>query len=169
MIFLAVLFVAIIVLISWIIFMPVNIKINTTLDLYQVSQAGTVVISFHPHEAQPVAARIFGVKVNLRKEKSPGDEKIERKASKKMRKSPEAWSALFNGLLKSFQCRRFACSLDLGDVVLNAQLLPVLYALSRGPVRLRTNFTGEYFLDVFIQARINRMLWPVVRFFLTKK
>lgn len=169
MMILVLLLVALIVLVSWVIFMPVNIVINTTLGLYQLSQAGTVVVSFHPNKGQPVVARIFGVKIDLRKGKPAAHEKAVRKVRKKNSKPPEAWLLLFRGIMKSFCCKRFVCSLDLDDVVLNAQLFPVLHLLSHGPVRLSTNFRKECFLDAYIQARINRMLWPLLRFFLTTK
>lgn len=169
MIFLAAFFVAMVVLFSWIIFMPVNIRINTASHRFQVSQAGTWGISFHPNADRPVVARVFGIKIDFRKAKPAGNGKTARKVGKKIRKSPEAWLFLFRGLLKSFHCKRFVCSLDLDDVVLNAQLVPVLYFLSHGPVHLSTNFRKEYFLDVFIQVRISQIFWPLLSFFLIKK
>jgi hypothetical protein len=164
-----VLFVAILATL-WIIFVPVNIRVDTKQDLYEVSQPGTLSVSFHPHESSAVRIRVLGYALDPRsRQKRKGvDKKLPKPNSSRRMRSFSAWKHLFRGVIKSFRCRRFNCRVDFEDVVLNAQLSPIAYYASRGSVMLDINFRKEYHLDVWIQVRVYRMLWTFVRFSLTK-
>jgi hypothetical protein len=154
----------------WIVFVPVDLKINTTSGVYKVSQFGTVTMSLHPDERPVLRIRVFGfaIKTPSAAKEKPLQKKIAKKEKTKQIKSLKAWIELMNGVMKSFRCRRFICKIDFDDVVLNAQLFPVGYFINRGPVMVNVNFEKEYLLDIWIQARIHRIVWSFIRFYFTK-
>jgi hypothetical protein len=156
----------------WMAFIPLNIRINTSSGLYEISQTGSVTMSLHPGETPFFKLNVLGFRIETLRKKptklKASEEKRTRAKAKCKAKSLNAWLLLFNGIRRSFYCRRFVCSIDFDDAVLNAQLLPVGYFLSRGPVILNVNFEKKYLLDVWIQVRIYRMLWGFIRFYLTK-
>jgi hypothetical protein len=58
-------------LILWIFFIPVCLRIDTDLDRYEVTQAGTLNISFSPHEERRVRLKIFWLQCkNIGKEEN---------------------------------------------------------------------------------------------------
>jgi hypothetical protein len=161
----------ILAIVFWIAFAPLNVVVNTAQNRYHVSQAGTVTISWHPNERRYFKIRVFGLNLNPhpKQRATLSSAKPTKKVKPQAKKSLNAWIFLFKGILKSFDVRRFEGTIDFDDVVLNAQLYPVFYFANGGATRLSTNFRGEYYLDIFIQGRIYRMLWTVIRFYLTKK
>ncbi|HEY0744659.1 MAG TPA: hypothetical protein VGD40_24495 [Chryseosolibacter sp.] len=171
MIIAAIIFSIVLFPLLWILFMPVNIQVNTQSHLYTIQQTGTVKWSFHPGESPSMKLRILGFPVEINRQAAARKDAREKKRatkSKKMRKSMDAWLNFFSRLVSSFRCKRFVCNIDFDDVVLNAQLFPVGPLLSRGPVVLNVNFERNYLLDIWIQARLHRMLWAFIRFYLTK-
>ncbi|MFZ6014575.1 MAG: hypothetical protein ACOYXT_29820 [Bacteroidota bacterium] len=170
MIVAAIILLVMIIPVLWIVFVPVNLKVNTARDLYEVRQTGTVAISLHPEIIPFVRMRILGFSIDMKgvgKQKKPG-KKIDKKQRRKKVKSLGAWINLIKGVAKSFHCKRFICDIDFDDVVLNAQLFPIGYFASRGPVMLNINFERKNRLDIWIQARMHRMLWTFIKFYLTK-
>lgn len=163
-------FAILVVPVLWIIFLPVNIRVNTTRGLYNISQPGTISVSFRPQESPTVNFRVLGWPIDIRfnKKTNEPDKKGRKQIRSKRMKSFSAWRHLFSGVIKSFRCRRFICRVDFDDVVLNAQVFPIAYLASRGPVVLDINFGKRYHLDLWIQLRVYRMLWTFVRFSLTK-
>ena len=159
----------ILALLLWIIFTPVYVRVDTTMDLYEVSQAGTIRMSLHPGEDALFRMRVFGlqvpVKASGKSKKKPGERE---KKKSRFKRSASAWRYMVGGVLRSITLQRLACSVDLDNVVLNAQLVPVLMLVNRGPVSINTNLSGQYYLQLQVRARLNRLLWTFIRF-LTKK
>ena len=132
----------------WVIFIPVNIKVDTARGLYEIKQAGTVTVSLHPGVAPLVRIRILGFRIDTHgKEtaKRAGREKVKTRWPKRVKRSG-TWIYLVKGIVKSFHFKRFICSIDFNDVVLNAQLFPIGYFASRGPVMFNINFEKKYLL-----------------------
>ena len=155
----------------WMAFAPLNIIVDTVQNRYHVGQAGTVTLSWHPNERPYFKIHVFGLNVNPhpKQRSAKSSAKPTKKGRAQTRKSLNAWIYLFNGILKSFNVRRFEGTVDFDDVVLNAQLYPLFYFANGGATRISINFRGEYYLNIFIQGRIYRMLWTALRFYLTKK
>jgi hypothetical protein len=168
---LIIIFTLILAIFFWIAFAPLNIIVNTVQNRYQVSQVGTVTISWHPNERAYFKIRVFGLNVNTHPKETSAKSSV--KPTKKGRtqtgKSLNAWIFLLKGIFRSFTVRRFEGTIDFDDVVLNAQLYPVFHFANGGATRISTNFRGEYYLDILVQGRIYRMLWTVIQFYLTKK
>ena len=170
MIFLIVLTAMVVLPFVWVVFVPVYIEVNTDNNLYQISQAGTVRISFHPAGHPLVTMYMLGFKVNTNQKRSSESVKAVRKQRKRpFKRSLNSVMYLLKGIARGFHCKRFICSLDLDDVIWNAQLVPVFHFINSGPVQLSINFRKRYYLDMLIQVRINQLVWTFIRFFLTKK
>ena len=159
----------ILALLLWVIFTPVYVKVDTTMGLYEVSQTGTIRMSLHPGEDTLLNMRVFGLQVRIKaSEKSKKKTKEQVKKKSRFKRSASAWRYMIGGVFRSITLQRLACSVDLDNVVLNAQLVPVLMLVNRGPVNINTNFNGQYYLQLRVKARLNRLLWTFIRF-LTKK
>src|SRR5690606_14612110 len=88
--------------------------------------------------------------------------------SRGLKKSAHAWFFLIRKGLSSFRLRKLWLDVDTDDVVLNAQLVPVMMLLNRGPVWMQTNYNGRVSLQLVAEGRLNKLLWAFLRF-LTKK
>ncbi|MBL6448408.1 hypothetical protein JMN32_18995 [Fulvivirga sp. 29W222] len=168
-----ILLLAILVLLLWIVFTPLYVRVDTTLGLYEIHQAGTINMSLHPGEDEWWQVRVFGVRVRVKASEKPKKAKTPKKQGKgkkksRFKRSASAWRCLVSGVVRSITLQQFACSVDLDNVVLNAQLVPVLMLVNRGPVSIHTNFNDQYYLQLRVKARLNRLIWTFIRF-LTKK
>lgn len=157
-------------LVLWIVFTPVYLSINTDLEQYEIRQAGTLRISFHPWHSPAIRLRVFGFTINMtKKEKRTRPEPAKgRKEKWAVKRSASAWLSLQRGIFKSFRLRKLVCTVDLDDVVATAKMVPVVMLLNRGVVSFSTNFMNRNFLCLEIQGRVYKILWTTIRFF-TKK
>lgn len=163
------LFAILLTLILWIVFVPLYLRINTDLKQYEVSQAGTMTISFHPWQTPFMKMRILGFRVDTGKKKQASPQVSPKKDGEwGIKRSPSAWRYLAHGILQSFRLRRLECNVDLDDVVLNAKAVPVLMLFNRGVVTVSTNFQDRCFLFLVMEARFSKLLWTLIRFY-TKK
>lgn len=156
-------------LLLWILFIPIYVRVNTDRGQYEISQAGTVSIFFHPWQRPFVTMRIFGFRINLLKEDHKRQAVKERKPEKrKTKRSLAAWLYLQRGIRRSITLKEFICRVDLDDVVMTAQLAPLLVLMNRGVVSVSTNFADINLLSMEIECRPNKLVWTLIRFF-TKK
>ena len=157
------------VLILWIVLTPVYVRVNTDLNQYEVSQAGTLKVSFYPWEKPAMRMRVFGVTINMVKKKKK-DRPVSgvKKSKSTFKRSPSTWLYLVRGIYKSFQLKRLVCTVDLDDVVLTAQLIPIIVLMNSGVVSVNTNFMDRYFLYLEIKGRVNKLLWTFLRFFIKR-
>ncbi|WP_158858863.1 hypothetical protein [Lunatibacter salilacus] len=154
-------------LIIWIIFKPIYLIVDTQNNKYTFSQVGTFHLSYSPVQRPRFKVKFFGITI-------PNSEKSEKKPVRKKNRKPfikrslSSWIFLIKGLLKSFRVKKLVGTADLDDVVLNSQLFAIYPFVNQGPVQLTTNFNNTYFLDLIIEARLNKMLYTFI-IFLTKK
>lgn len=87
---------------------------------------------------------------------------------RKSQKSPEAWKFLIKGIAKSISIKKLLLNIDTDDVVLNAQLVPVLVMARTKTVNIATNFNGQLYAHVEMDTYLNKVLWIFIQF-LTKK
>ena len=157
-------------LILWVIFVPVYLSINTDVSHYEISQTGTLKLSFHPCQSPALRLRVFGFGINMKKKARPASARPSEKGKGKpaVRRSAAAWLYLQRGLFRSLRLRKLECAVDLDDVVLTARLVPFLMLVNRGAVSISTNYVDRNFLRVEAEGRINRMLWTIFRFYIKK-
>lgn len=159
------------VVLLWVIFIPVYLRIDTDTDRYELMQSGTVKMSFYPGQEPLLKVRLFGFflpAIKKSKASPPDEQKKQRKKKNPKKRSLNAWLYLLRGVKRSIRCKYVDCTVDLGDVVLNAQMVPVLLLLSRGAVNVKINFTGRYYLAMEAYGRLYILVWTFLRF-LTKK
>jgi hypothetical protein len=156
-----------------VVFTPVRLVIDTLGSEYSVRQAGTLRLDYKIGQPQPFIISIFGFRVNPTGKsrtqpgvaiKGAGDQKI----SRRRRKSPDKWRQLFSGVVRSIRITILRLDLDTGDAILNAQIVPLAMLINRGPVNVTTNYRGQSYLHLEAECHLNRMIWPLIKFFTYK-
>ncbi|GCC53488.1 hypothetical protein SanaruYs_37330 [Chryseotalea sanaruensis] len=151
---------------SWILFMPLVVDVDTTATRYCMYQAGTFQFYFE-NDFQP-RLRVLGMSVSLKQKTKPKAEiKVRKKSKTEKIAMPRIW-ALVRNIFRCINIKRFTLTLDTGDVVFNAKLIPAFVLLSRGPVQLSANFNGRVSASLLAEVRLYRLVWVVLKFF-TKK
>ncbi|WP_040497098.1 hypothetical protein [Fulvivirga imtechensis] len=172
MVVIYILLILILGLLLWVVFVPVYVRIDTAIDQYELSQAGTIRMLLHPGETPWWSVRVFGFLVPYKRsesEKTEPEKSIPPKKKKsKFKRSAAAWKYMIRGIFRNITLKRFTCTVDVNNVVLNAQLVPVLMLVNRGPVSITTNLCGQYYLHMEVKAQLNKLIWTFIRF-LTKK
>jgi hypothetical protein len=157
----------ILLLFAWLIFWPWVADVDTTRDRYLFYQRGTVRLwltaGFQPH------LQILGISVPLKSSekehpKTKSTKHKERKRQFQIHHLLELWT----GIVHSITVRWFYLDLDTGDVVLNAQLVPVFFWMSRGPLHLTTNVEGRIGSRLRAEIKLYRMGWAFLLFFIKK-
>ena len=153
----------------WMLLTPVILTIDTDRGRYELAQKGIFRATFHPLEVPWFRIRVMGFRIETYRQQNGSDKDKEKKSLVvKSKRSRRSWMILLKGVYRSITVRNLIASVDIDDVVLNAQLVPIMLLVSHGPIRLSTNFEKRNFIYVVVQLRLNRLIWPVVRFF-TKK
>lgn len=149
---------------SWIVFVPLHVTIDTTRDRYEFSQTGTFTFSIRPFTKPSSHLLVFGFPINLKQTKERKVPKETKLSKPRTKKSLAAWLFLIGKIPSCIKVRHLRCTIDFNDVVLNAQLVPILYFISAGSVNVTTNFTGQYYLKLMVDIKLNRLLWTFVKF-----
>lgn len=169
---LAILSGVLLLLITGFLFAPVSLYVDTIQGCYEVSQAPA--FRFHiviKDGAIVPRLQLAGINVPLQsKAKTKSVKRTETKPAKKsgFRRSLAAWRFLIERSLRSFDVKQAVVDLDTDDVVLNAQLSPLFFLASRGPLQLSTNFNGRVYFHLEARNRPARLLWIFLLFLIKK-
>lgn len=151
---------------------PVSLYVDTDQGRYEIFQTPVflfcVVIK---NDTIIPRMRLVGINVPLQsKSKTKHSKKTDKNPKKKsaFKKSVSAWRFLVWKLLRSFDIEQAIVDLDTDNFVLNAQLVPVCFWASHGPVQVNTNFNGRVYFHLEARNRPARILWILLQF-LTKK
>lgn len=159
-----------ILLLMWVIFVPVLLKINSRSQEYYIRQPGIFSISLSPDIEKAFRIRVFGIHVKLKPATKPVEQlPVKKKKPGSFRKkSADDLFFLIRGIMRAIKIKELILQADLNDVVLNAQVVPLTLLASRGVVQVSVNFNKTYYFGLIMEARIHKMLWTYIRF-LTKK
>lgn len=159
----------VLILFSWIIFVPVWLNVDTRSGQYEMRQLGTFRLSLHPTHVPAIRLTVIGLSVPIggKPEREPR-KPVKKKSGWRLKRSRDAWRYLVRGILRSLHVKKFILEVDVGDVVINALLVPAVMLVNRGVVFVATNFDDRNFLVTRMQVRVNRIVWTFLRF-LTKK
>jgi hypothetical protein len=169
---LAIILAILLILLTGFLLAPVSLYIDTEQGCYEVFQ--TPVFRFFvviKNGTIVPRLQLAGINVPLQsKKKTKPVKKTDKKHKKKsaFKKSVSAWRFLIERSLRSFDIKQAVVDLDTDNVVLNAQLVPVFFWASHGPVQLNTNFNGRVYFHLEARNRPARILWIFFQF-LTKK
>ncbi len=140
-------------------FVPIQIFIDTDTGKYYAGLKGLAKASFEPDEKELLKVRLkvlfyercFYPLTKSSKPKQPAKKKKTKpKRRIKFRKMVQ--------LLKSFEVKRFALDMDTGDYVANAKMYPVFVLLNRYVASFHINFEDRNRLVLDIRNRPYRIL-----------
>jgi hypothetical protein len=166
MLFLIVLLCLITIIVLWVIFMPLVIKVNSDESIYEVRQWGTFLVKVEFDEIFRFYFYLFGFEIPKGTENKKRDSVPIRKAKKKtfLKGNFTKWKVFIGNLRKAISVKRLVLDVDTGDVVLNAQAIPALYFLNSRRVTLSTNFIGRVFVEFIAYIYLHRVLWAFIKF-----
>ncbi len=163
----------VLLLIAGLLFVPIILRIDTVNEVYCVMVRG--IMSFRitqeneellfelslPFYRKKIFPLRPGKKTSEEAEKADAKEHVKKKSTGK-KKSRMSLSKVI-AMLRTFHIRDFMCTMDTGDYVRNAWLVPVLQAADQYRNRLTINFQGEFAMR-FIASN---NLWRLGRAYLT--
>jgi hypothetical protein len=169
---LLILLATIVIFLLWLLIIPVYLIVDTSADRYEIFQFGIFKLTWQPAGKFLFRLRILGIPVSMKTggRSSPGPSEFVKKKrkGKTASKSFDTWLYLVRGIIKSFRVKRLHCSVDTDDVVLNAQLYPVVLLMNQGRVSMNVNFNSQNYLDLAVVLKVYRVCWTLIRFFIKK-
>lgn len=155
-----------VLLILWLLFMPITLLADSMAERYELRQPGTFTMTLRLGPEPFMELRVFGIRIPLTRKKQGYGGGLEK--YQLPRRPLRNWIGLIRRSVESLRIRSLVMDIDTGDVVINAELVPIMAHYSRGPISMRTNFQGRVFVHAEIQTRLNRLLWIIIQF-LSKK
>ncbi len=158
MVFLIILLIILFFGLSWILFSPIQITLNSQKKIYQIHWYGIA------RARLLLLSKDFLIRVNVffwEKDFSllrPKKEK--KKATKKKRKFRSRKKTLKKiiRILKSFKIKIFKIDLDTGDYIQNSYLYPVFHFLKNKKRDLSINYRGDVNIHLKIENRLYKIL-----------
>jgi hypothetical protein len=155
------------IIISWVLFVPLVIDVDTDHFVYRIYQRGSFAFSLSP-EFQPQLKLLgFRVPIKSQREKEKKVKGVKEKSKKKSNYFNRYLTPFIKRIFKSIQFKKFWIDMDTDDVVLNSQLVPVFFFMNHGPVQLNVNYSGRMSVQIIAQIRINEIVWAFL-IFITK-
>ena len=162
-------------IVIWLLLAPMVIYVDTQEKIYYAGIPGIkVVLTFEGWERLKVKVELpffsFYIKKRKGKPKSKYRDQAKKKKGVSTRRPPLttlvhlAWR-----MMRTFRVRALRLTMDTDDYVLNAQLVPIFFGLSRGNVQLNTNFQREWGLHLELENRLARLLKALWPFFIKHK
>lgn len=162
MVFLIILLIILFFGLSWILFSPIQITLNSQKKIYQIHWYGIA------RARLLLLSKDFLIRVNVffwekdfsllrpKKEKK----KTTQKKTKKKRKFQSRKKTLKKiiRILKSFKIKIFKIDLDTGDYIQNSYLYPVFYFLKNKKIDLSINYRGDVNIHLKIENRLYKIL-----------
>lgn len=159
--------VVIMLVVAWLLLVPVSIVLNAASDDYRIQQTGTFRFRMIFDPAIKGELTILGLQIRTgkrgsgrKKEKKPKEKMPKTNGSRSLRE----WTSLGLSMVRTIRVNRFIADIDTGDVVMNAQLVPVFLLASRAPAHLATNFEGRVLLDINISFYVYKAVVAFLRF-----
>jgi len=151
----------ILVLILILLFMPLIIRIDTVTDTYDVRLKGIIRLQLIPINGlpglkleMPFFTREFDLTKQAGKTKSEQKPKA-KKATEKKSRGPSFTPGRLQALVRTFHIKQLYVSLDTGDYVKNALLVPIFQWVDHYRNRLEVNFNG----DTIIRFVASNNIW----------
>lgn len=177
MIWIAIILLALFLLLAVLLWLPLELLIDTKAERYSFKWKGLCVLEVIPntedlrwslkvlywHWEGSMGEMIFSIP-NIKKETVQKPKKSPQTNQKpvtftKMRK-------MAGNLWRALDCRRFQVDLDTGDFSLNARLYPLFLLLSRPGRSLNINFSGRQDLAIQLFTRPGRLALAMLKAFL---
>ncbi|KYG82458.1 hypothetical protein [Roseivirga echinicomitans] len=154
------LFLIITTAIAWVLFTPVMLVCNTTTNTYELSQLGTFSARVIRGEKMEVEFRIFGIKFKPTQDKK----------TNKKRKKKKSWASshplrLARGCMKGVIVKKLTLDIDTGDVITNANLVPVAFFLTNTSQDrfIHINFEGRLLAHLEVKIKLYIILIAIIK------
>jgi len=167
------------IILSWILFAPIFLYINTDEKKYSAGLKGFLNFNLIPDEEQIFFIRIkivfysFNFFPLRKKEKKPEADSKVKKPKKKKKKTGLKTILLIKNIVwktfKSFRLKKLYINLDTNDVMANAYLIPVFANLYRNNINLNVNYSGDFRMVINIENNIFRMLVITIQTYIRHK
>lgn len=157
--------VLVLVLILWVLFTPIVLRIDTRSNLYTLRWRGIGSLELHVIKDELLLQlRIWFWKKDFHPfQKLLGKEKASKKKKRaKGGRGKKNWKKKFIKLLQSFQVKQFRLVLDTDNYIQNSYLFPLFHFLSRPPWQLSINYQGDSALQLHIENRLFRLLKAII-------
>ncbi len=156
----------VILLVAFLLWAPIIIRIDTGTNDYQVQWRGLAKARIEGDEKEFIRIRLDFLFLKfklypLRWRRTPGKKK-ELSATRTKRKFSTKNGRIVLRVLRSFEIKRFLLHLDTGDCILNAKLYPVFFFMNRFNGDFAINFNNENRLALQIQNRPIHILKSII-------
>lgn len=171
MLVLGIIFGFLILLLAGFLFTPILFYADTDEGRYEICQPPLIRFSIMcENNILSPKFRFSGIDIPLKnkEKKIKTQKKIKRNTRSHFRRSFYQWHTLVSKLIKSFRIKYAALDIDTDDVILNAQLTPLLMAFSRENVHLGNNYNGRVYIHLEMYTKPARIVWIFIQFLLKK-
>ncbi|MEN8789621.1 MAG: hypothetical protein ABF293_02870 [Flavobacteriaceae bacterium] len=149
-------------LILYVLFLPLELVINTIQNQYYIRAGAIAKARFAIDENYlfRIELKALGIPHTIYPLRKKKKIKKDSKPEKKKRSRRFKWSYVNTGirLIRSFELKQFALSLDTGNCITNAKLYPVFAFLNYKGGNFQVNFKGENQLHLHLQNRPIRIV-----------
>ncbi|MBT8185867.1 MAG: hypothetical protein KJN76_13560 [Eudoraea sp.] len=165
--FVTVVFILLLLLILYVLFVPINLFIDTSSNQYYVQITGLAKVHLEGHKEEVIRIKLKTLFMKfyfypLKKLGTSKKKKQKKEAVKK--KSTRFGFKKVLRLLRSFKVKRFLLDVDTGDCISNARLYPVFAFLNYYVGAFHVNFQGRNRLAVHLQNRPINIIKSFINF-----
>ena len=163
MIALLIILLLVLLIICGILFIPVEVVLNTDKGEYAVKQALIFKLQVLSDDEYILKARIriFFVPITIYpfklKVTKPGKQRQKRTKKKKNRRRIKNPYQLFLKILNAFKIKRLNADIDTGNFPLNAQLYPIAQMLNGNQISININYQNELKADIYIVTQLYKL------------
>lgn len=150
---------------SWVLFIPVVILIDSEEKTYQIRQKGIFTIDLATGEGFKFRFKVMGMKV-----KSDNQKKEKKTAPKKRKRKIKRPIVLLRKCMRALSIKTLSVDIDTDDVVLNAKLIPFAFFLSNTSQNryININFEGRIFIYLLAELQLYLILLAFVKHLLKR-
>ena len=150
--------VLLLLIVSFLLFAPLRLCLNSRQQRYQISWAPLAVAQVIPAEDDLwIRVRILFWQRQCTGKERPKQKKAPAPKPEKKAKTSFSWKTI-KRLLASFRIHRFRIDLDTGDYLVNSWLFPLLYFIQTPRYGIRINYLGRTDIDLEIENSGFRLL-----------
>jgi hypothetical protein len=165
---------------GWMLFAPIHVIIDTTKKIYGAGLIGLITarIVRKQNEGIRILIKILFFKIYLnpfkfvdKESQAKVTKSIIRKRSlktKEIRFEIFIFKTIWK-IVKRTKIKKFHLSIDTGDVIINASLIPVFVMANTGKWNLAVNYENKFELIIHVEHRLSIILWQIIANFIKYK
>jgi hypothetical protein len=152
-------------LLLWVVFTPLIIKIDTTSNIYELRLFGLlrVWLSLDNDIILHIKTLVYQFRLDVLKMKLQRSKKKVVHSNKKKSGSYALGLDRILTIIKSFRITKLELSLDTHDFALNAQLVPLCQLVNNRSLQISVNFMGRTYCQLELRNTLWRLGMAVVR------